>query len=208
MPRNVERSDEANTAAALTSATPIISAAAVADVRRGARPAFSRARMPGAPSTLATGQPIALVTGLATVDETLATPRNSSSAPPPASASNPRVPPGRRNSPVPNMAAPSTVTIVPTTRRRALSASNPSSGRMAATGGTLAARRAGTMTASIVMPTPTRNAISTVKGLSTVSLDGKPAPAALKRLIMPRATRMPPPMPTTVATSDMISASM
>ena len=165
MPTNVERSDEANTAAALTSATPIISAAAVADVRRGARPAFSRARMPGAPSTLATGQPMALVTGLATVDETLATPRNSSSAPPPARASNPSVPPGRRNSPVPNMAAPSTVTIVPTTRRRALSASNPSSGRMAATGGTLAARRAGTMTASIVMPTPTTKAISTVQRL-------------------------------------------
>ena len=43
---NVSRSDDANTDAALTSATPIISAAAVADVRRGARPAFSRASCP------------------------------------------------------------------------------------------------------------------------------------------------------------------
>ncbi len=40
---NVFRSDEANTAAALTRATPIINAATVADVRRGARPAFSEA---------------------------------------------------------------------------------------------------------------------------------------------------------------------
>ena len=41
------RSDAANTDAALTSATPIINAAAVADVRRGDRPAFSRASTPG-----------------------------------------------------------------------------------------------------------------------------------------------------------------
>ena len=51
MPTNVERSEEAKTAAALTSATPIISAAAVAEVRRGARPAFSRASTPGVPRT-------------------------------------------------------------------------------------------------------------------------------------------------------------
>ena len=45
---NVLRNDEANTAAALTRATPIISAATVAEVRRGARPAFSVASWPGA----------------------------------------------------------------------------------------------------------------------------------------------------------------
>ena len=50
---NVERNDDANTAAALTRATPIISAAADADVRRGARPAFSRARTPGVLNSLA-----------------------------------------------------------------------------------------------------------------------------------------------------------
>ena len=83
---NVARSDEANTAAALTRATPIISAAAVADVRRGERPAFSWASLPGGPKTLATGQPISRVTGRATVDERLATPRKMSSAPRPARA--------------------------------------------------------------------------------------------------------------------------
>ena len=45
---NVLRNEAANTAEALTRATPIISAATVADVRRGARPAFSEASWPGA----------------------------------------------------------------------------------------------------------------------------------------------------------------
>ena len=78
---NVARSDEANTAAALTSATPIISAEALEDVRRGARATLSRASTPGTLNSLAIGQPIALVTGAAMVDDTLATPRKSASAP-------------------------------------------------------------------------------------------------------------------------------
>ena len=46
----------------------------------------------------------------------------------------PERPPGRRNSPRTNITAPTTATVVPTTSRRVLSASKPSSGRMAATG--------------------------------------------------------------------------
>ena len=120
----------------------------------------------------------------------------------------PTVPPGRTNSPTTNTTAPTTVTTVPTTSRRVLSASKPSSGRIAATGGILAARRAGTMTDSSVMPTPTTKAIRTVRGSSTVPVSGNPAPAELKTLINPRATRMPPPMPSTVATSAITSASV
>ena len=146
---NVDRSDEANTAAALTRATPIISAAAVADVRRGARPAFSRASMPGVLNSLATGQPISLVTGRATVDDTLATPRKISRAPTPASASSADRAAGAGEQPDDEGdGADARSTIVPTTRRRVLSASKPSSGRIAATGGIFAARRAGTITDS------------------------------------------------------------
>ena len=152
---NVSRSDAAKTDAALTSATPIISAAAVAEVRLGARPALSRASWPGAPYTLLTGQPIMRVTGLAMVDATLAVPRNISSAPPPASRIRPGVPPGRANSPTRKSTVPMITVTVPATRRFELSAAKPSSGRIAATGGILAARRAGMMTAHIVMPTPT-----------------------------------------------------
>ncbi len=93
--------------------------------------------------TLATGQPIILVTGLATVDETLAVPRNSSSAPPPARAISPGVPPGLASRPIRNITAPAIVVTVATTSRFVLRASKPSSGRIAATGGILAARRAG-----------------------------------------------------------------
>ena len=204
---NVARSDDANTAAALTSATPIINAAAVADVRRGARPAFSRARTPGVPSTLATGQPIAFVTGRATVDDTLATPRKIISAPTPAKAMSPSAPPGRRNSPRTNITAPTTATVVPTTSRRVLSASKPSSGRMAATGGILAARRAGTITDSSVMPTPTTTAMMMLRGSSTVPASGKPSPAELNSESMSFATPTPPRIPIAVATTDITSAS-
>ncbi len=83
------RSEDANTAAALTSATPIISADALDDVRRGARATLSRASLPGVLKSLAIGHPIARVTGVAIVADTLAIPRKSSRAPPPAEHDQP-----------------------------------------------------------------------------------------------------------------------
>ncbi len=99
MSTRLARSDDANTAVLLTSATPIISAEALDEVRRGDRATLSRARTPGTLNSFATGHPIILVTGLATVDDRLAMPRNSSSAPVPASPTSPTVPPGRTNRP-------------------------------------------------------------------------------------------------------------
>ena len=58
--------------------------------------------------------------------------------------------------------------------RRVLIASNPSSGRIAATGG-MQSGNAGTMTDSIVTPIPTMAAMITVDS-STVDVSGKPAP--------------------------------
>ena len=63
MSTKLARSDDANTAAALTSATPIISADALDDVRRGDRATFSRASAPGTLNSFATGHPITRVTG-------------------------------------------------------------------------------------------------------------------------------------------------
>ena len=149
------RSDAANTAAALTSATPIIRAAALDEVRRGARATLSRASTPGVLNNLATGQPIARVTGRAIVDDNDATPRNRITAPPPANRMSPGVPPGRTNSPIRNITMPSAVSAMPMTSRFVWMALKPNSGRIAAIGGIRPARRAGTTTDAIVMPMPT-----------------------------------------------------
>ena len=134
-------------------------------------------------------------------------PRNSTSAPMPANAINPGVPPGRRNSPTTNIVTPMTVTTTPATRRRERIAANPSSGRIAATGGIFAARRDGTMTDAIVMPMPTSAAITTVRTWSTVRVSGNPAPAASKAAIRPRATSSPPRTPNIVANMPSTKAS-
>ena len=189
---NVSRNDDANTDAALTSATPIISADAVRAVRRGEREAFSRASRPGAPNSFWMGAPSNRLTGLATVVERLATPRKIANAPPPARTIKPIVPPGLRNSPTRNSTAPTMVMTTPAMRRRlAPSAAKPISGRIAATGGIFAARRAGTSTDSSVTPTPTMTDTMIVRSWSWSAVSGKPAPAALNRAMMPLATPSP-----------------
>ena len=67
----------------VTSASPIISAAAVEAVRCGFRRALSRASRPAAPPILVAGQPSACASGLTSLDEKSATPRKTSTAPSP-----------------------------------------------------------------------------------------------------------------------------
>ncbi len=98
-------------------------------------------------------------------------------------------------------------TAPPTRRRLALSATNPSSGRIAATGGIREARRAGTITDINVTPIPTIAEAMTVRGNITIEIPGNPAPAALKMPMMPRATKSPPNTPITVATTATARAS-
>ncbi len=141
------------------------------------------------------------------VDDRLAIPRKSRSAPPPASPIRPRVPPGRRNNPIRNSERPRVVTITPATRRRVRIAAKPSSGRIAATGGIFAARRDGTITESMVIPMPTNAAMTIVRGRSTVWALGNPAPAASNNAISPCATSSPPTTPSTVATTPRANAS-
>ena len=98
--------------------------------------------------------------------------------------------------------------MIPTMRRRLeLIAAKPTSGRIAATGGTLAARRAGRSTLAIVTPTPTISDTITAGALSTSDEDGNPAPLALNTAMISLATPNPARMPRIVAVSEMISAS-
>ncbi len=77
------RADAANTVMSPTSATPIMSAAAVADVRFGLRIAFSRAITPVTPLNFWIGMPSAPLIGAAIIGPRTATPRNTTPMPSP-----------------------------------------------------------------------------------------------------------------------------
>ena len=130
--------DELITLIALTRASPIISADAVAAVRRGFRRAFLVASRPGVRNSWGNGRPSARTTGRLMTGASMATPRNTIAAPTPSSAIGPP------SSPMPGSTAPATVTSDPTTSRiRIERCGIATSSRIAATGGTFAARRAG-----------------------------------------------------------------
>ena len=77
------RADAPNTVMRPTSATPIMSAAAVADVRFGLRFAFSRAIAPVMPLIFSMGMPSAPLSGEAIIGPRMATPRNTTAMPTP-----------------------------------------------------------------------------------------------------------------------------
>ena len=87
----------ASTATSVTSASPIISAAAVEAVRCGFRRALSRASTPAAPPIRVAGQPRAATSGRTSLAAKSATPRKIRSAPSPIHANSCVVP-----SPLPN----------------------------------------------------------------------------------------------------------
>ena len=78
-------SDAPNTDMAETSASPTMRAAAVWAVRRGLRMEFSRPNRPEIPSRRATGRPIALAIGRATIGANMPTPMKIPTAPRPTS---------------------------------------------------------------------------------------------------------------------------
>ena len=83
----------ANTATKTTMARPIMSAAAVAAVRDGLRPAFSRARRPLTGASFSIGQPITRLTGRTMNLASIATATKSRSAPMPMKSRRPVVEP-------------------------------------------------------------------------------------------------------------------
>ena len=109
--------DAANTVMKPTSATPIISDAAVRAVRFGLRIALRVASSPLSPRSRS-GRPNSLATGRASTGPRTATPTNVASAPSPTRASSPP-------RPASSAATPAAVTTVPATARR----SSPPSGR-------------------------------------------------------------------------------
>ena len=183
-------------------------AAALDEVRRGARATLSRASLPGVLNSFAMGQPRKRVTGVANVAVRLVTPRKSRSTPPPPSTMRPRPPPTWTNMPTRNAISPMIAMVTPAVRRRVRIAWNPIWGCIAATGGIFAARRAGMRTDNIVTPIPTIVATITVRGSSTVPVGGNPAPMALNSAMIRRATAMPPKMPIAVPITPIPSASV
>ena len=72
----------ASTATKVTSAMPIISAAAVEAVRPGFRTEFPRASLPAAPPIARAGRPTTAASGRTRCDEIMATPTKRRSTPP------------------------------------------------------------------------------------------------------------------------------
>ena len=177
-----------------TSATPTMSAAAVAAVRPGWRMAFSRARRPVIPRI---GLPISPAIGGTSRGLSNAVPRNSRAAPMPTNVRS------RFDEPVPNrpnaisVRPPSSITMLAgnAIRERRVDTTKPS--RSAATGGTRVARIAGASAATIVTTTPTTIDTMIVRLSMTVPFDGSSKPIALNSARSPAASPMPSRMPTT-----------
>ena len=156
------RTPAANTVTNETSASPIISAAAVAAVRPGLRTAFSRARRPGTPRSRSSGRPTRDAIGGTSSGLSMAAPRKTAPAPTPIQR-----PSGVSVAARPRMIAaiPSTASAIPiTTRRREpVGVSSTAPSRSAAIGGTRVARIAGAIAATTVITVPTAIATMTVR---------------------------------------------
>jgi hypothetical protein len=196
--------DDARIVMVPTRATPIISAAAVAEVRLGLRMAFSRASVPDTPLRRGRGAPIMRLIGAARIGPRTATPTNTSMDPRPT-----RAMPAEPNSPAAMAAAPSPVTANPTTARfRLLPEVSRATSRIAAMGGTFAARRAGNTADATLTPRPATRETMTVLQLTTMLPVGKSIPMPEKSALRPVATPMPPRSPSPEAMSPTTTASM
>ena len=123
----------------VTSANPIINADAVAAVRRGLRRAFSLASNPTVPNSLGYPPAITATIGRLITGLSRATPMKTASTPPPSGCN----PPSKASAQIINP-APTTVSATPPSSRRCIDDSGiETSSRIAATGGTRAALRAG-----------------------------------------------------------------
>jgi hypothetical protein len=191
----------------VTSARPIMSAAAVAAVRPGLRVAFSRARRPGMPPKRCRGAPTTLAIGGTSCGVSSAVARKMAAAPRPSRlALEPSEPAPSR---------PAATAPTPTTSRNVANASRmrparfvgPATSRMAAIGGTRVARSAGTTLATTVTPIPTSSATTIVRAAMTVEPVGRSNPIALNSAMIAGATSRPPARPSNAAIVPTTSAS-
>ncbi len=204
----VEMIPWASTATKVTSASPIISAAAVEAVRCGLRRALSRASTPAAPPIFVAGQPRNAASGRTSCAANPATPRKISSVPMPIAASTGPVPLATKR-PTSSAAKPSTVTASePTARKRAnRPGGSVAPSRTAAIGGTLVARSAGRRLASSVIRIPTRSETTIVLVWNASPLFGSVNPIRSKSLNSPFARKRPRNRPVTEASTPITSDS-
>ena len=179
--------DAANTVNSVTTATPTMSADAVAAVRRGLRIALSRARRPVILRKRAIGAPNAAAAGCAAIGPRTTMPTIVKNAPNPA---GPR--------PAPPIAAATTSTMPATvnstprlTRTTEIRVFSMATSRSAASGGTRDARIAGTTVATSVTIMPTANAAITVDGFTVSAPLVMPAPRAWNSARKPAASGDP-----------------
>ena len=188
--------------AKVTSATPIMSAAAVTAVRPGWRTEFSRASWPVMPVARSIGRPMTFASGRTSRGESSATPRKVSAAPPPmneiAALSDFRLPKSPTHmSPTPIASSTPAPMAIRRPRPRCIG-TTPS--RRASTGGTRMARIAGAMLATRLTTVPTRIVTITVRLSMTTPLLGRSAPKALNSVRRSAAVPMPSRKPTTPPT--------
>ena len=181
-----------------TRPTPIISAWAVADVRRGFRPALSRARRPATPRSRATGAPSTLLTGRANPGLTSTSAANIRTAPRPTLAgSSPRAP-------AITMPTPRASTTTPTMNRTSERPDrSTATSRRAASGGTREARQAGRSAEKTVTSRPVTIAVTTDVG-RIASEPGGSCRKELRNEASPNPARKPisePVEPTTRAST-------
>ena len=196
--------------AKVTSATPIMSAAAVTAVRPGWRTEFSRASWPVMPVARSIGRPMTFASGRTSRGESSATPMKVSAAPPPmneiAALSDFRLPKSPTHmSPTPIASSSPAPMAIRRPRPRCIG-TTPS--RRASTGGTRMARIAGAMLATRLTTVPTRIVTITVRLSMTTPLLGRSAPNALNSARRSAAVPMPSRKPTTPPTKPSVSPSL
>ncbi len=176
--RTVPRNEAARMVARLTRASPTMRAAAVAAVRRGLRMAFSRASVPGRARRRRRGAPIRPATGWVKMGLITAMPTKTVPAPAPTKAIGSIHSKGTStNRPIRRRATPPAVMAAPAmTRGRIDRRPVVSICRMAATGGTEAARRAGRIAETRVTRIPTAAATATVRPCTSRARSGRSPP--------------------------------
>ena len=181
---------------AVTSATPMSTGLAVRAVRLGLRTLFWRAITPVMPRSFAAGVPRKRPTGGAMTGPSTMVPPNTKRIPRPSH----EVPSPPMTAPV--TPSPSAIAARPIhVRVRPTWATSMAVDRMAASGGTLPALRAGSQADNTVTITPMTMVFTTVEAVTTRPLLGMSIPSPFSNAVSALESPMPPSMPRTEPTS-------
>ncbi len=198
--------DAPKTVNSVTTATPIISAVAVAAVRRGLRAALRLASVPGTPRSRASGAPSVRTARVAATGPSTTVPASAASAPAVVSATD-----GPSLAPTTAAGTPPASRTAPSASRsrpdRPLAAPSTAVSRRAASGAVRPARRAGSSAEPAATAVPTASGSRTAAALITMPPVGSEKPSAENSALRPVATPMPPSRPPSEASRPTASAS-